>query len=502
MIPRILFCILVICTGCNANETREEKPPPAAAVIAAPHEYSCPECHQLALDNLHAGIICTDCHGGSGQAASKEAGHDKLVRQPAHPRQLAGTCGACHQAQADSTARSLHFTLQKEVNAVRRAFGAGEDLASLAAIPQHEDITSALDLVDDLLRRRCLRCHVYFRGDDYAETWHATGCAACHMEFAQGKAVSHAFIKSPPDDQCLHCHYGNFVGADYAGRFEHDYHWDYRTPYTATGEPPRPYGVEFHQLAPDVHHQAGLACIDCHNGAELMGDQGTTVTCAACHGWQPGDPLPLDNLAEENGSLLLTCRLSGKTLKVPPLRHPAHATYRNQADCAVCHAQWSFTDEGTHLFRLDTDDFEPWAALYVQGSSEVEKQLTTSLYGDDSYDYVFMSDKITGELYTGLWLQGYELRRWEFPIVCRDEQGVLHICRPLLDLHLTFVNENSELVFDALAPDRAPAMGLVPYTPHTIGKAGAFFKNRLKENLELLKEPLNMEKDQQTDPQP
>ncbi|MEW6288610.1 MAG: hypothetical protein AB1545_02025 [Thermodesulfobacteriota bacterium] len=497
MILRLLFCILIICTGCSRDETEEQKPPPAAAP-AAVRDYSCRDCHPIELDVRHTGIICTVCHGGSGTAASAEAAHANMQKQPAHPLLLERTCGPCHGEQLGKARNSLHFTLKKEVNAVRRAFGADEDLASLVEIPQHEEIGSPLDLVDDLLRRRCLGCHLYSGGDNYPETRHATGCAACHLEFAGGKAVSHAFIKSPPDSQCLHCHYGNFVGADYVGRFEHDYHWDYRTPYPREGDSPRPYGVEYHQLSADAHNQAGLACIDCHSGAELMGDGGTAITCASCHRWQPGDKIPLDNLTTENGTLVLTCRLTGKRLKVPPLRHPAHAAYQNKADCAVCHAQWSFTDEGTHLFRLDTDEFDPWAALYVQGSYEVEDQVTTSLYGDASYDYVFMSDKISGELYLGLWLKGYELRRWEFPIVCRDEQGMLHICRPLLDLHLTYVNEAGEPVFDALAPDSGPAMGLVPYTPHTIGKAGVFFKQRLRENLDLLPEPRNLPKNQQT----
>jgi hypothetical protein len=495
MILRLLFCILIICTGCSRDEPQEEKQPPAAAP-AAVRDYSCRDCHPVELDARHAGIICTDCHSGSASASSKETAHTNLQKQPAHPLLLERTCGTCHEKQLAKARNSLHFTLKKEVNAVRRAFGAGHDLASLVDIPQHEEIGSPLDLVDDLLRRRCLRCHLYYSGDNYPETRHGTGCAACHLEFVQGKPVSHAFSKSPPDSQCLHCHYGNFVGADYAGRFEHDYHWDYRTPYTKKGEPPRPYGVEYHQLSLDVHNQAGLSCIDCHSGAELMGNDGKVITCGGCHQWRPGDKIPLDNLKSDGGSLVLTGRLSGKTLTVPPLRHPAHATYRNKADCAVCHAQWTFTDEGTHLFRIDTDEFDPWAALYVQESSEVEDQVTTSLYGNDSYEYVFMSDKITGELYSGLWMKGYEMRRWEFPIICKDDQDMLHICRPLLDLHLTFVNEKDELVFDALAPDRGPAMGLIPYTPHTIGKAGAFFKGRLRENLELLKEPLNMEKNQ------
>ena len=491
---RLLFLILLLCTACGADAPPGEKPPPAAA--APLHDSSCRDCHDVALDAGHAAIACIACHAGKDPAPDAETAHAGMRKQPAHPLFLDQTCGSCHAEQHAKAKNSLHFTVKNEVNAVRRAFGADQDLDSLLDIPQHEEIGGVLDLADDMLRRRCLQCHLYSGGDQYPETRRGTGCAACHMEFTAGKPVSHAFIRSAPDSQCLHCHYGNFVGADYAGRFEHDFHWDFRTPYTKEGTSPRPYGVEYHQLSDDVHRRAGLACIDCHAGPELMGNEAAAVTCSSCHLWQPGEPVPLSNLKAEDGALVLTGRLTGKTVKVPRLSHPAHARYKNKADCAVCHAQWSFTDEGTHLFRLDVEEFDPWEALYVQGSFEVEEQLLASLYRDESYPYVFMTDKITGELYSGLWLLGYELRRWEFPLVCKDEQEMLHICRPLLDLHLTYVNEQEEVVFNAIAPARAPEKGLLPYTPHTIGRAGAFFQQRLHVNTELLTPPLNLDKNQ------
>ncbi|MBI5559383.1 MAG: hypothetical protein HY885_17295 [Deltaproteobacteria bacterium] len=501
MISCLLICLLFLCAGCNPDPPEQKSQPPARA--AAAREFSCRHCHEVALDARHEAIPCTTCHAGQDAAPSAETAHQGLVKQPAHPRHMEKNCGACHAGQLAKVRNSLHFTLKQEVNAVRLAFGAGGEVESLLDIPQHEEVGSPLELADDLLRRRCLRCHLYYEGDRYAETRHGTGCAACHMEFGNGKAVSHAFVKTVPDSQCLHCHYANFVGADYHGRFEHDYHWDYRTPYPKEGNAARPYGVEYHQLAPDVHQQAGLSCVDCHSGRELMGMTDEKITCASCHLWQPGDKIPLDNLKEENGSLILTRRLGDRnTGAVPRLSHPAHERYQNKADCAVCHAQWSFSDEGTHLLRLDTKDFEPWSALYIQGSSEVEEQLINALYGDDSYEYVFMTDKITDELYSGLWLKGYELRRWEFPIICKDDRGMLRVCRPLLDLHLSYVNEKGETVFDAIAPQSGREQGLRPYTPHTIGKAGAFFTDRLRENTDLVKAPLNLEKNQEIPPTP
>lgn len=482
----LLFCIILLLTACRGEET--DRPAPAPPL---PREQRCTDCHDQHLDPRHGTIACTGCHGGHAPALSADEAHAGLIRLPAHPDHMEQSCGPCHPKQVTGVHHSLHFTVKNKVNIIRRAFGAKEDLASLVAVPQQEEIASLAGLADDMLRRRCLRCHLYSSGDRYPETRRGTGCAACHLEFTGGKAVSHAFIGRPPDSQCLHCHYGNTVGADYHGRFEHDFHWDYRTPYGNSGDSLRPYGVEYHPLTPDVHQQAGMACIDCHFGPELM-TGAPAPDCNDCHGWQQDQPLPATNLTEENGKLVLFTRHEGKKLVVPPTRHPAHAAWQDKADCAVCHAGWSFNDAGSHLLRLDVEEFDPWEALAVQGSSEVEKQITTSLYGDESLPYVAMTDTISNELYSGLWLMGYEQRRWEFPLVCADPAGVLHICRPLLDLHLSYVNEEEEVVYDAVTPPAAPPFGLLPYTPHTIGKAGAFYRSRLRENTFLLRRPLNL----------
>lgn len=490
MIKRMILCMFFLICSCSENESEKTE-----KLLDTPvQDFLCRDCHSFSLDRYHNQIHCNKCHAGTEPANSADEAHSNLIAYPAHPEAMEKSCSPCHPDQHASAAKSIHFTLVNEVNTVRSAFGAQNTLASLVEIPQHEEISTEVDLAEDMLRRRCLRCHLYSSGDQYTETLHGTGCAACHLEFASGKMVSHAFIKSPPDSQCLHCHYGNFVGADYYGRYEHDYHWDYRTPYLKDGTTSRPYGVEFHQLSEDIHKTAGLSCIDCHRGAELMSSNAQKITCSSCHLRKQGDALPTPNTIEQNGTLIVHTLLSDRKLLVPQAVDPAHDKYKGQAACPVCHAQWSFTDEGTHLFRIDAEEFEPWGALYVQGSREVEKQIETSLYGEESFPYVFMTDTISNELYTGIWFKGFELRRWEFPIICRDNAGRFQVCRPLLDLHLSFVDENEELIFDGITPTQAPPAGLLPYTPHTTGKAGAFYMERLRENSELLTYPLNLDK--------
>ena len=482
--------ILLLTTGCSQDKGEEEIPSDQPPQTQEPATYRCRDCHVVDLDSRH-NLACTTCHKGQEDTGSKEEAHTGLIFKPAHPDFMMASCGTCHQKQVESSHDSLHFTAKNEVNTVRRAFGADHDLDRAEEIPISDNPTTPLELADDLLRRRCLRCHISYDGDNYQETLRGVGCAACHLEFSQGSMVSHSFVRRTPDQQCLHCHNSNFVGFDYYGRYEHDFHWDYRTPYQKDGsEADRPYGVEYHQLSTDVHQQAGLACIDCHPGSGLMAPKSQTLSCQTCHAFTAATAPP--SLTTKGGDIIFTT--PERTYSVPQMANPAHNKYGAVATCTACHALWTYNDEGTHLFRQDAEEYEPWEALSTQGSYEVEREIIVNLNSDEGYPYPFMSDKLTGKGYFGLWFKGYELRRWEFPIICKDEAGKFTTCRPILDLHLTWVNSDEEVVFDNARPSHAPKYGLLPYTPHTIGKAGPFFKKRLQTNHHLLDQPLNLDK--------
>ncbi len=197
-------------------------------------------------------------------------------------------------------------------------------------------------------------------------------------------------------------------------------------------------------------------------------------------------------LTKKDGKVTFTN--SDHSYTVPQMSHPAHKKYGETATCTACHALWTYSDEGTHLFRQDAEEYDDWEALSVQGSYEVERELFVNLNTDEGYPYPFMSDKLTGQGYYGLWHKGYELRRWEFPLICKDKAGKFTTCRPILDLHLTWMDSDEEVIFDNAQPSNAPSYGLLPYTPHTIGKAGPFFNERLKTNHHLLDQPLNLDK--------
>jgi hypothetical protein len=441
----------------------------------------CKGCHSMELDSSHE-LECTICHNGNDNNTDKTVSHEGLIRQPAHPDHMAQTCGQCHEKQVEDSTHSLHFTLKNEVNRIRYAFGATNSLQSLTDIPISAPPVTILNLADDLLRRRCLRCHPYFSGDRYPAIVRGTGCASCHLNFYEGKLVSHSFMKTPGDTQCLQCHYGNWVGSDYYGRYEHDMNDEYRTPYTTTKDHFRPFGIEFHQLNPDIHQQNGLICVDCHGSKELMSSNTSKIHCSDCH-----DKSQINlmlrrfeiSLNKDDNSYMLLSKGDGKQHTIPFMKHPAHQKYNKLAGCQVCHAQWSFNDQGTHLLRNDMDEYDDFSRLTVQGSFEIEQIVKNNLDIEQDEIPHSMSDKITGEQRHGLWYKGYEQRRWEQIIIGRDDTGRLQVMRPLLDLYLSWIDEEEEVHFNSIKA-ATTNHGLVSYVPHTTGQAGLFYATRIK----------------------
>ena len=472
----LLLIILLFLSGCRAEETppKTQASPPAQPAMPTTGKIGCVGCHDnIKLDPAHD-LPCISCHKGLDNEGRIEQAHAGLIARPAHPANMAVACGSCHPQQLKEAAQSLHFTLHNEINAIRRHFGAQAPLDAPPDIPDTTALSTPQALADDMLRRRCLRCHVYSPGDDYPAITHGTGCSACHLPFEGGKLQSHAFVP-PTDNQCLSCHYANYVGGDYYGRYEHDYHWEYRTPYTTRNTPTRPYGIENHNLAADIHQQRGLTCIDCHQSSGH--NRSPALTCDGCHDWRPGKPAPLlRNLQARDKTLVLTSRRSGKEYTIPAMKHPVHQLYRKSVACQVCHAQWSVNDSTTHLLLSKTDEYDPWERLTVQSSSEVETLLEHNLGATDELPTT-MRDGLTGASRPGIWYQGFGQRRWENMLIEKDTDGIIKVFRPVLDLRLSMVEADGQVIFDNI---KGAGTGLRPYTPHTTGHAGLFYLDRFK----------------------
>ncbi|PID72006.1 MAG: hypothetical protein CSB34_04010 [Desulfobulbus propionicus] len=463
----ILLLLFLYLPGCKDESRQQTEPSPTLQLHKTAQIMGCKGCHpEVVLDTNHA-LSCVSCHQGNNETTDMTVAHEGLVAHPAHPEHMEHTCGSCHPQQIQSITDSIHFTLQHKINQTRAHFGINPRLISLADIPIQSEITTKTQLVEDMLRRRCLRCHLFSPGDDYPYVSHGTGCAACHLSFTQSKLDSHRFIK-PTLKQCQSCHYGNYVGNDYSGGFENDYNWEYRTPYAVRKPYLRPFGVEQQNLAADIHFQRGLDCIDCHTTHETLGEP----TCLTCH----NAPQESAHIHKKKTQYILTAH-SGKQHIIPQMTHPAHKQYGDQVACQVCHAQWSFNDSTTHLLLSMSDEYDQWERLTVQSSSELENLLEHNLYSEEDELPPAMRDGVTGTLREGFWLKGYTQRRWEDIRIQKDKDNIIKIFRPILDLSLSMIDADGEVLFDNL---KGKNSGLLPYTPHTTGHAGVYYKDRFQ----------------------
>jgi hypothetical protein len=360
-------------------------------------------------------------------------------------------------------------------------------------------------LVDDFLRRRCLRCHIHAPGPEGEGLYRATGCAACHMVYKndgryrgkdaaidpslQGYPAKHMFTVDLPNTQCLHCHNQNHVGADYEGLFEHDYSSTYRSPMKEGNPAPMTYGLDYHHLSKDIHREKGLWCIDCHRKAEIMGDGNAYSyemevpkrTCEGCHGGFEGpfSPDPSDPaIRKVSGEFFFVSshHRNSYALKMFSARSAGH---RNSAHarlrCSACHAQWSYQDYGLSVIREDRAQGFKWYHLVTQGDPSVERVLRAHLDNPDKM-YPVSRDWISGEERPGVWCAGWRFRRWEYMPLGLDHQGRYTIMRPLYQYLISYVDRLGNTPLDSTVPLRGDKSGkgwaFMPYVPHTISPIG------------------------------
>lgn len=224
----------------------------------------------------------TRCIAGCWLLAASAAPGAAPASAPAPaPQALAvQQCLACHSAMGQVLAGAM-ATRARERAFAARAFGREEG--------------------ERFFAESCSGCHV-------------GGCADCHG------AGAHP-VGPPPDDACLACHRGYFVGWDYHGRAPREDHERYRRGPLAQGEP-------FLGMLPDVHQERGMACADCHT---LHGTGGgsavATKACGDCHA-RPAPEVP----------------------------EHAIAMHLERMECVACHAAWAPQEYGTFLVRAESEE--------------------------------------------------------------------------------------------------------------------------------------------------
>ncbi len=343
-------------------------------------------------------IGCVSCHAGNGTAPEKKAAHRGFVRVPGNLATAMLTCGqtGCHPAISANIQTSLMATGRGIVSVDRFVFGE-------APSPDGEGHLSALgnSPADRHLRNLCASCHLNLPKTEpkpIGELSRGGGCTACHLNYSRaaqkqlktfqksGKlpAVHPALTLTITNDHCFGCH-------SRSGRISTNYEgWHETLLRPEQAHPDSLYrhledGRILSRQTPDVHHEKGMACIDCHNYRETMGvgrnyrheEEAVEISCGDCHfsgkpetvGWKKLNAVErkilrlrsqesksrrylamrrngraiLNAYLDANGRPVLEGKLSGKTykLKPPDALCTREISGHRRLSCQGCHTAWA-----------------------------------------------------------------------------------------------------------------------------------------------------------------
>jgi hypothetical protein len=344
---------------------------------------------------------------------------------------LVNSCTKCHQDKIDKCKKSNHFTLKNAINITRKTWGIKDSNVTLQTLPKSKiNISKPQDLVDDFLRRKCLRCHLN------SKTINKTNnlCLSCHNKHTNKYDSKKA---KPTQKKCLKCHNNEFIGTDYLGLFPHDYDKSYRSPITKEGYyPNRPYGIDFHHLSGDIHHTKGMSCISCHNNKNNTNWE-TGTKCSSCH----------LNLSKQN-----------------------HKNYHKNISCSACHSAWNISSYQLNILRDDSKNYLQWKRLTVQDDRYLEKFLKKAIKAKIKPNPM-MPDYLTNKLEDGLWYSGWLFRRWENFFLINDTNGKIKIAKPMFQYRISYKDKNGKTILDDITKIHGDKIeAFLPKSAHTISK--------------------------------
>jgi len=343
-------------------------------------------------------------------------------------------CIKCHKKVVENYKHNIHYTLSKAINITRKTWGIKDSNVTYQTLPQAKKIIKKpSDLVDDFLRRKCLKCHIDSKVNDYPGIRRGTGCLACHSKHqTEGKCQRNKISIN----KCLSCHNKNYVGGDYTGLFPKDEDHSYRAPLTKNGFfPPVKYGIDYHHLKEDIHYQKGMTCVDCHNAADMHGTR--KVKCIDCH----------KNLSKKN-----------------------HPSYHKKISCSACHSSWNNNSYELSVFRDDTPSYKKWKNLTLQEDEYLTIFLNKALKSKKKIKPL-MPDWVSGGLKQGIWYSGWRYKRWEFFNLANSDDGTIKIVRPMYQYRVSYRDANATMILDDVHKINEKNMDIwIPYSPHTISK--------------------------------
>jgi len=258
---------------------------------------------------LHEAMPCEICHLGNPKETNVLAAHRGMVVQGAALEVVDQTCGRCHAREVAWVKDSPMATGRGLVAVDRWVFG---EISGPAGQETFLDVAGVADPTpaQDHLRRLCMGCHLNTtreNRDDIVDAVTGSGCSACHIGSAEDRGHS-ALPGTPSDERCFGCHSrSSRISLTYRGLAEVSGPWLE----DCTSDTLLVDGRTLCRIPADVHHDAGMACVDCHLHTELMGDSvahfhaehAVEISCETCHGpvppeeetrwWQVADSVPL-----------------------------------------------------------------------------------------------------------------------------------------------------------------------------------------------------------------
>lgn len=389
----------------------------------------CLLCHDqmdgLSLSHSKSNAGCFSCHRGNPFTSDAQIAHRGMEKVPGNLQNASLTCGTagCHDEIIYRVKGSMMAGLQGLISVDKYAFGESQTLNGTQTV--HDIRFSPADIH---LRNLCIGCHV---GAEKTFTGPAGwferggGCTACHLTY-QPEAVAdlkkagttnnilplhHPKIDiNVTNDKCMSCH-------SRSGRISTSYEGWHETMLKEVPEGEEnmykmlPDERVFQYVQPDVHHKAGMLCIDCHPSTELMGDgtfyyhkeEAVKIQCNDCHlADKPAKTLsfdkagketqmiawlrqyniadlnmvatrrasvPLVNTRVENDEVFVLSKADNKVLKSgKQSQYCSGNKSHERLDCETCHTAWAAQCLGCHnSYEKQEKVFDMYAKKYRQG---------------------------------------------------------------------------------------------------------------------------------------
>lgn len=250
-------------------------------------------------------ISCEMCHGGDAESLLQEKAHKDMEAYPGRMATVERSCGQaeCHEELIPLVKNSIMHTVAGMVSVTRRILN--EESTDPADAPLAERLSEKG--VDSYLRKLCVSCHLGTERKSHLQTPkdRGGGCAACHLRSyrkikrerltLEEDGLLKVFGPVHPtltiaigNERCFGCHSrSGRIALNYIGLAETEEIDRSRT--EDFGYLPDRRLVE--KKAPDIHSAAGMACIDCHTAAGIMGTgkrhtrkrEQVDIQCVDCH---------------------------------------------------------------------------------------------------------------------------------------------------------------------------------------------------------------------------